>query len=85
MAKVRSTAPFAVVPGTLCVKLHGKLLQAQQVFEANHLKAPEVGDILIAPASAAPFAHVYTVSSIVGKKVRQWEQQEAISAEPMKL
>ena len=35
---------------------------ARKVFEANHLKAPDVGDILTAPASAAPFAHVYTCS-----------------------
>ena len=36
--------------------------QARKVFEANTGRAPEVGDILTAPASAAPFAHVYTVS-----------------------
>ena len=35
---------------------------ARKVFEANHLRAPDVGDILTAPASAAPFAHVYTCS-----------------------
>ena len=35
---------------------------ARKVFKSNFGKEPEVGDILAAPASAAPFAHVYTVS-----------------------
>ena len=37
---------------------------ARKVFEANTGRAPEVGDILTAPASAAPFAHVYTVGAL---------------------
>ena len=43
--------------------------QARKVFEANTGRVPKVGDILTAPASAAPFAHVYTVSSVAGKKL----------------
>ena len=35
---------------------------ARIVFEANTGRAPDIGDILTAPASSAPFAHVYTVS-----------------------
>ena len=35
---------------------------ARRVFAANFGKPPDVGDILTAPASSAPFAHVYTVS-----------------------
>ena len=35
---------------------------ARKVFEANFGSAPDVGDIMSAPASAAKFAHVYTVS-----------------------
>ena len=35
---------------------------ARKVFEANTGRAPDVGDILATPASAAPFAHVYTCS-----------------------
>ena len=34
---------------------------ARTVFEANIGRAPDVGDILTAPASSAKFAHVYTV------------------------
>ena len=35
---------------------------ARKVWEANHGRAPDVGDILLAPSSEAKFAHVYTVS-----------------------
>ena len=35
---------------------------ARKVFEANTGRAPDVGDILSAPATSAPFAHVYTIS-----------------------
>jgi DNA (cytosine-5)-methyltransferase 1 len=35
---------------------------ARKVFETNTGRAPDVGDIITAPASSAPFAHVYTVS-----------------------
>ena len=35
---------------------------ARKVFEANFGSAPDVGDIMCTPASAAKFAHVYTVS-----------------------
>ena len=35
---------------------------ARTVWEANYGWAPDVGDILLAPASEAKFAHVYTVS-----------------------
>ena len=35
---------------------------ARTVWEANHGRVPDVGDILLAPASEAKFAHVYTVS-----------------------
>ena len=35
---------------------------ARKVWEANHGRAPDVGDILLAPSSVANFAHVYTIS-----------------------
>ena len=35
---------------------------ARKVWEANHGRAPDVGDILLAPTSEASFAHVFTVS-----------------------
>ena len=35
---------------------------ARTVFEANHGRQPDVGDVLLAPSSEAKFAHAYTVS-----------------------
>ena len=35
---------------------------ARKVWEANHGRAPDVGDILEEPASEAKFAHMFTVS-----------------------